>query len=77
VWKSPFKSGEIGRTALAVLRESGGWMRPLDIARAMLERIGADAGDRLARQRLTNSVGGYLKSHEGDLVESRGEYAKE
>ena len=77
VWSSPFRSGEIGRTALAVLRENGEWMRPLDVAKAMLDRIGADAGDRQAREKLTNSVGAYFKGHEDDLVESRGEYAKE
>ena len=77
VWKSPFRSGEIGRTALSVLRESGDWMRPIDVARAMLESIGADADDRLAREKLTNSVAAYFKAHEGDLVEARGEYAKE
>ena len=76
-WAGPFKSGDIGRGALTVLREHGNWMRPYDIAGVMLEQIGIDANDRAARQKLTNSVGGYFKSREGDLVESRGEYAKE
>jgi hypothetical protein len=76
-WTGPFKSGEIGRGALTVLRESGGWMRPHDIAGVMLEQIGIDPKDRAARQKLTNSIGGYFKPREGDLVESRGDYAKE
>lgn len=77
IWKSPFKSGEIGRTALSVLRRSSEWLRPFDVAKAMLEGIGADPEDRQAREKLTNSIGAYFKKHEGDLVESRGDYAKE
>ena len=76
-WSGPFKSGEIGRRALDVLRANGGWIRPYDIAIEMLRQIGRDPDDRSARQKLANSVSGYLKSHEGDLVESRGDYAKE
>ena len=77
VWTSPFKSGEIGRTALGVLRENGGWLRPYDVAKIMLDHIGYDPEDRAAREKLTNSIGAYFKSHEGDLVESQGDYAKE
>lgn len=77
VWKSPFRSGEIGRTALTVLRENGGWMRPYDIAKVMLERIGHDAADRVRREKLTGSVGAYFKKHKDQLVEVRGDYAKE
>ena len=76
-WTSLFKPGDRGKIALTVLRESGGWMRPLDIATIMLDQIGHDPEDRTERTRLANSLGNYLKSHEGDLVESRGEYAKE
>ncbi|WP_158702981.1 hypothetical protein [Allosphingosinicella vermicomposti] len=43
----------------------------------MLDQIGHDPEDLVARRKLTNSVGGYFKSHEGDLVESRGSFAKE
>jgi len=77
VWKSPFKPGEIGRTALTVLRENGGWMRPIEVAREMLRRIGSEDTDRVAREKLTNSVGGYFIKHKGRLVESRGDFAKE
>lgn len=76
-WNQPFKSGEIGRTALSILRGSGGWMRPRDVAKAMLRGIGHDFDDRAASDKLTNSIGSYFKSHEGDLVKSRGEFAKE
>ena len=77
VWKSPFRSGEIGRTALGILRESGDWMRALEVARIMLEQIGHDPDDRPAREKLTNTVAAYFKSQDGDLIESRNEYAKE
>jgi hypothetical protein len=77
VWKSPFKSGEIGRTALTVLREHGGWLRPLTVSMLMLKGIGEDPDDKVTREKLTNSVAAYFKDHEGDLVESRHEYAKE
>lgn len=77
VWKSPFRSGEIGRTALGVLRENGGWMRPLDISRVMLDQINHDPDDRSRREKLTNTIAAYFKTHDGDLVESRGDYAKE
>jgi len=52
-------------------------MRPLDVATIMLDQIGHDHDDRLERTRLANSLGNYFKAHEGDLVESRGDYAKE
>lgn len=76
-WTSLFKPGDRGRIALTILRENGGWMRPLEIATAMLDQIQHDPEDRLERTRLANSLGNYLKAHEGDLVESRGDYAKE
>jgi len=75
-WHSPFKSGEIGLRALSVLREKDRWMRPRDIAFIMLSQIGRE-GDRMAMDKTTNSVGGYLKRYEGDLVQSRGDFAKE
>jgi hypothetical protein len=77
VWKSPFKNGELGRTALTVLRENGGWMRTYDVARVMLDRIGHDPDDRVQRERLANSVNAYFVKHRGKLLESRGEFAKE
>ena len=76
-WTSLFKPGDRGRIALTILREHGGWMRPLDVASIMLGQIEHDPDDRIERTRLANSLGNYLKSHEGDLVESRGDYAKE
>lgn len=76
-WTSLFKPGDRGRIALTLLREHGGWMRPLDVATIMLDQIGHDPDDRLERTRLANSLGNYFKAHEGDLVESRGDYAKE
>lgn len=72
-----FRSGEIGRTALGILRERAEWLRPLQVAEIMLAQIGHDLADRKARERLTNSVGNYFRKHEGELTESRGEYAKE
>ena len=72
-----FKSGEIGRTALAILRESNAWLRPRDIARQMLEQIGEDITDRAIVDSLTNSIGNYFTKHRGELVESRGDFAKE
>lgn len=76
-WTGPFKTGDQGRIALNVLRENGGWLRPYEIAVIMLDQIEHDPEDRRMRQRLTNSLGNYLKNYEGDLVESRGDYAKE
>lgn len=76
-WTSLFKPGDRGRIALTILREHGDWMRPLDVASIMLDQIEHDPDDRVERTRLANSLGNYLKSHEGDLVESRGDYAKE
>ena len=76
-WTSLFKPGDRGRIALTILREHKGWMRPLDVASVMLDQIEHDPEDRVERTRLANSLGNYFKSHEGDLVESRGEYAKE
>ena len=76
-WTSLFKPGDRGRIALTILREHGDWMRPLDVATTMLDQIDHDPEDRVERTRLANSLGNYFKSHEGDLVESRGDYAKE
>ena len=76
-WNQPFKSGEIGRTALSMMRETGQWLRPSEIAKEMLKGIDHDPEDRAAREKLTNSIGSYLRKYEGDLVVSRGDYAKE
>lgn len=76
-WHSPFASGELGRTALEVLREKGRWMRPRDVAILALAKRHKHNPDRMSIDKVTNSVGGYFKKHEGDLVESRGDYAKE
>lgn len=76
-WKAPFKSGEQGQRAFAVLRESGGWLRPREIAKIMLRDVGHDPNDADMLHRVANSVGTYLKKYEGQLVESRGSYAKE
>lgn len=76
-WRGLFQSGDIGRKALTVLREADDWVRPLNVARIMLAEIGHDPDDRIAREKLTNSIAGYFKSREGDLVESRGDFAKE
>lgn len=75
-WHSPFKSGEIGRRALEVLFEHDRWMRPREVASIML-KVREERQDRETLDKLTNSVGGYFGKHEGDLVESRGDYAKE
>ncbi|MGI9375174.1 MAG: hypothetical protein ACR2PC_03590 [Tsuneonella suprasediminis] len=76
-WHSPFKSGELGRRALEVLREKGRWMRPRDIAIIMLANKGYHSDDRVSIDKVTNSVGNYFIKHRNDLVESRGDYAKE
>ena len=76
-WHSPFKPGEIGTKALAVLFEHDRWMRPRDIAFIMLGIRGACQGERETVDRVTNSIGGYFAKHHGDLVESRGDFAKE
>lgn len=76
-WTSLFKPGDRFRIALTVLRENGSYMRPLDVATIMLDQIGHDPEDRLERTRLANSLGNSFKKYAGDLVESRGDYAKE
>lgn len=76
-WHSPFKSGELGRRALEVLREKGHWMRPRDIAIIMLANKGHHSDDRVSIDKVSNSVGNYFIKHRDDLVESRGKYAKE
>ncbi len=76
-WKSPFRAGERGQKALSTLRESGDWMRPREIAEIMLKQIRHDPDDQQALDKLSNSIGTYLKKYEGELVESRGSFAKE
>ncbi len=76
-WHSPFKSGEIGRKALEVLREKDRWMRPRDVAIEMLKIRETRQDDRITIDKVTNSVGSYFYKHRDDLVESRGDFAKE
>lgn len=75
-WKSPFKNGEQGRVALGILRESGDWLTCNDMAKEMLRRVGHNPDDRLTRERVANTIGNYMRKHEGDLVESDGQYPK-
>lgn len=75
-WKTPFKPGEVGRTALAVLREHGGWLRPSGVAAIMLEQVGHDRDDRTMRARVSDSIRAYFKKYDGDLVESTREYGQ-
>lgn len=77
VWASPFKPGDQGQLALATLRKSGEWLRPRQVAQRMLESIGHDPDDANTLDAVARSVGTYLKKYEGELVESRGSYAKE
>ena len=77
IWKSPFKSGDQGQLALATLRKDGGWLRPREVAVMMLNEIGHDQDDVQTLYRVTNSVGTYFKKYEGQIVESRGSFAKE
>lgn len=77
VWSSPFRSGEQGKLALTKLRENGGWMRPREVAKQMLSDIDHDPEDLEALEKVTNSIGTYLKKYEGELVESQGDFAKE
>ncbi|WP_156500568.1 hypothetical protein [Croceicoccus bisphenolivorans] len=76
-WKSPFKPGDQGQFALSILREAQDWLRPREVAELMLRRIEHDPDDDDTLHRLANSVGNYFKKYEGELVESRGSFAKE
>lgn len=76
-WSSPFPAGDLGMTALAVLREAKEWLRAREIAERMLTKIGHDADDKDTLDRTANSVTTYLKKYEGELVESRRDYPKE
>ncbi|QKG72551.1 hypothetical protein [Erythrobacter mangrovi] len=76
-WSSPFRSGEQGQLALTKLREAGDWLRPREVAKLMLEHIDHDPDDQVTLEKVTNSIGTYFKKYEGDLVESRGDFAKE
>lgn len=76
-WASPFRSGEQGQSALTKLREAAVWMRPREVAMQMLSDIGHDPDDQVTLEKVTNSVGNYFKKYEGELVESRGSFAKE
>jgi hypothetical protein len=76
-WKSPFRSGDQGQMALSILREAQDWLRPREVAEIMLKQIAHDPDDEDTLHRVANSVGGYFKKYEGELVESRGSFAKE
>ena len=77
VWSSPFPSGEQGKLALTKLREAEDWLRPREVARQMLDDIGYDPEDQVTLEKVTNSIGTYFKKYEDELVESRGDFAKE
>lgn len=76
-WKSPFRSGDLGKTALETLRELDDWARPKELAEKMLAKVGHDQNDADALHRVANSVGTYFKKYENEIVESRGDFAKE
>jgi len=76
-WHSPFAPGEIGTRALAVLFDHDRWMRPRDVAIIMLTVRETRQDERETVDRVANAIGSYFKKHEGDLVESRGAFAKE
>jgi len=71
---SPIPYGMMGRSALEVLRLGPlEGMRTREIARELLVRFDLDATDRKLLDKVANSLGNYLKTHDGDLVESDGE----
>jgi hypothetical protein len=76
-WSSPFRSGDQGQLALTTLREADDWLRPRDVAQKMLDHIGHDPEDEGTLDSVARSIGTYFKKYEGELVESRGSYAKE
>ena len=69
-FQSPIGLGQAGRMALDVLREAGEPMTARDIVRQMFERVGLTEYERDLLDKQTNSLGGYLKKHRGDLIES-------
>lgn len=69
-FQSPFPLGEAGPMALDVLREATSPMTVRDIVRAMLVSIGITDFERDLLDKQANSLGQYLASHRGDLVES-------
>lgn len=71
-FESPFPIGEAGPMALDVLREATMPMTARDVVRVMLERINVTDYERDTLDRCANSLGAYLKTHKGDLVESDG-----
>lgn len=71
---SPFPIGEMGPMALDVLREAALPMTTRDVVRIMLEKIEVIDYERDTLDRLANSLGGYLKNHKGDLVDSDGHW---
>jgi hypothetical protein len=76
-WKNPLRAGDLGKTALETLRELDEWARPRELAALMLAKVGHDQDDADALHRVANSVGTYFKKYESELVEARGDFAKE
>lgn len=71
-FQSPFGIGEAGPMALDVLREASEPMTARNIVRSMFERIGVTEYERDVLDKQANSLGAYLKSHRGVLVDSDG-----
>ena len=71
-FKSPFGIGQAGPMALDVLREATDPITTRDMVRIMLERVGVTNYDRDLLDKQSNSLGAYLKKHDGDLVKSDG-----
>ncbi len=70
---SPIPYGMLGRTALEVLRDAPPEGLPArEVARDALRRLGFDTEDRAILDKRTNSIAGYFKANEGDLVQSDG-----
>lgn len=74
--RSPIPMGDLGKTALAILRDAPEGMRSRDIARELLRRYDQADADRATLDKISNSVNGYLKKYDGDLVTSDGQYAR-
>lgn len=69
-FQSPFPLGEAGPMALDVLREATSPMTGREIVREMLARIGVADYERDLLDKQANSLGQYLATHRGHLVES-------
>lgn len=73
-FQSPFPLGEAGPMALDVLRDAASPMTGREIVRVMLDRIGVVEYERDLLDKQANSLGAYLATHRGDLVESDGKW---